>query len=59
MINYVVRISWIIAVIFVLLALLAKVTGFEIVGVRYNINYFHAANTALLFGILFSLDKQK
>lgn len=57
--EYVVRITWIVAALFVLLGLLAKLIDFDLVGVQYNINYFHAANTALLFGILFSLEKPK
>ena len=57
--KYVVKASWILASLFVLGGLLSKLTGFDIVGVRYTINYFHAANTALLFGILFSLQKQR
>ena len=58
MIKNVVKASWIIGALFVLGALLSKLFNLDIIGVRYNINYFHAANTALLFGILFSLRRQ-
>ncbi|MFQ6676409.1 MAG: hypothetical protein ACE5LH_08735 [Fidelibacterota bacterium] len=51
------RISWIVAALFVLGGVLSKFIGVEILGVRTTINYFHAANTALLFGILFSLHR--
>ena len=57
--EYVVKASWILAAIFVVGGLLRGFVGVDIVGVAYTINYFHAANTALLFGILFSLRKQK
>jgi len=58
MIDYIIKISWILALVFVLSGLLGRLVGVDIMGVRYNINYFHAANTALLFGILFSLQKR-
>ncbi|MEE9167267.1 MAG: hypothetical protein V3U24_07400 [Candidatus Neomarinimicrobiota bacterium] len=57
--EYVVRLSWILGALFVLTGILAKLFGFDPVGVGYNINYFHATNTALLFGILFSLQKPR
>ncbi|MFQ6673266.1 MAG: hypothetical protein ACE5GH_00615 [Fidelibacterota bacterium] len=59
MADQVTKISWILAALLVLGALLSKFTGLDIAGVRNNINYFHAANTALLFGILFSLQKPR
>ncbi|MFQ6615908.1 MAG: hypothetical protein ACE5HZ_03970 [Fidelibacterota bacterium] len=53
------RISWIVAALFVLGGVLSKFAGVQIVGIRSNISYFHAANTALLFGILFSLQRPR
>lgn len=50
--------SWILAALFVLGGVLGKF-GIDIVGMQHGINYFHVANTALLFGILFSLQSQK
>ncbi|MEE9167623.1 MAG: hypothetical protein V3U24_09245 [Candidatus Neomarinimicrobiota bacterium] len=50
--------SWILAALFVLGGVLGKF-GIDIVGVQHATNYFHVANTALLFGILFSLQSQK
>lgn len=53
------RISWIVAALFVLGGVLGKFLGVEILGIRTTVNYFHAANTALLFGILFSLQRPR
>lgn len=59
MIDQAARISWIVAALFVLGGLMSKFVGVEILGIRNNINYFHAANTALLFGILFALQRPR
>jgi cytochrome c-type biogenesis protein CcmE len=56
--EQIVKISWILAALFVLLALVSKFLGLDLMNVQNNINYFHAANTALLFGILFALQKK-
>lgn len=59
MIDQAARISWIVAVLFVLGGVLSKFLGVEVLGIRNTISYFHAANTALLFGILFSLQRAR
>lgn len=56
--EQIVKASWIVAAVFVLAGVVSKLAGLDILTVQYNINYFHAANTALLFGILFSLQKK-
>ena len=52
------KVSWILASLFVLGGLISKLFGLDIADVQHNINYFHVANTALLFGILFTLQKK-
>ncbi len=52
------RVCWILATLFVLAGLISKLFGLSIIDVQHNINYFHAANTALLFGILFTIQKK-
>jgi len=58
--EQIVKVSWIVAAVFVLAGVVSKLAGLDIpiLTVQHNINYFHAANTALLFGILFSLQKK-
>lgn len=56
--EQIVKASWIVAAVFVLAGVVSKLAGLDILSVQNNINYFHAANTALLFGILFSLQKK-
>ena len=51
--------SWILAVLVVICGLLSKFAGVNIFNLGLNINYFHAANTLLLFGILFLLLERK
>ncbi|MFQ6616834.1 MAG: hypothetical protein ACE5HZ_08760 [Fidelibacterota bacterium] len=52
------KVSWIVAALFVLGGILGRF-GVDIIGVEHAINYFHAANTVLLFGILFTLQSPK
>jgi len=51
--------SWILAVLLVICGLLSKFVGVNMINVDSNISYFHAANTLLLFGILFLLLEKK
>lgn len=57
--KQIVKVSWILAVLIVICGLLSKFAGVNIFNVQFNINYFHAANTVLLFGILFLLLGRK
>lgn len=57
--KQIVKASWILAVLFVICGLLSKFAGVNIFNVQFNINYFHVANTVLLFGILFLLLGKK
>ena len=56
--DQITRVCWILASLFVLCGLISKLFGLDIAHVQHNINYFHVANTALLFGILFALQKK-
>jgi hypothetical protein len=59
MADQITRVCWIIAALFVLGGLISKLFDVTIFSIYNPINYFHAANTALLFGILFSLQREK
>ena len=54
-----IKISWLSALMLVVFAVLHKFLGVGLIpGVTAISSYFHAANTCLLFGILFTLNNR-
>lgn len=55
----VIKVSWVLAALLVVFAVVDKYTDIGLIpGVTSISSYFHAANTCLLFGILFTLNNR-
>lgn len=55
----VIKVSWVLAALLVVFAVIHKLMGIGLIpGVTSISSYFHAANTCLLFGILFTLNNR-